>query len=94
MRTKTLVDGLKNSQKIRVIIDGFGIYTTVGNIFNVYAHHSLKQAAWDGLLRLSSDRYFAERANKGPVSPIYCDIKRKLMIQQADIIAKTVQGRF
>jgi hypothetical protein len=64
MRTKTLVDGLKNSQKIRVIIDGFGIYTTVGNIFNVYAHHSLKQAAWDGLLRLSSDRYFAKRANK------------------------------
>ena len=64
MRTKTLVDGLKNSQKIRVIIDGFGIYTTVGNIFNVYAHHSLKQASWDGLLRLSSDRYFAERANK------------------------------
>jgi hypothetical protein len=29
-----------------------------------------------------------------PVSPIYCDIKRKLMIQQADIIAKTTQGRF
>jgi len=28
------------------------------------------------------------------VSPIYCDIKRKLIIQQADIIAKTVQGRF
>jgi DNA topoisomerase-1 len=60
----TLVDGLKNSQKIRVIIDGFGIYTTVGNIFNVYAHHSLKQAAFDGLFRLSSDRYFAKRANK------------------------------
>jgi len=37
---------------------------------------------------------FAERSNKGPVSPIYCDIKRKLIIQQADIIAKTVQGRF
>ena len=64
MRTKTLIDGLKNSQKIRVIIDGFGIYTTVGNIFNVYAHHSLKQAAFDGLLRLSSNRYFAKRANE------------------------------
>jgi len=37
---------------------------------------------------------FAERANKGPVSPLYCDLKKKLMIQQADIIAKTVQGRF
>lgn len=29
-----------------------------------------------------------------PVSPLYCDLKRKIMIQQADIIAKTVQGRF
>ena len=29
-----------------------------------------------------------------PVSALYCDLKRKLMIQQADIIAKTVQGRF
>ena len=64
MRTKTLIDGLKNSQKIRVIIDGFGIYTTVGSIHTVYAHHSLKQAAFDGLLRLSNERYFAERANK------------------------------
>ena len=35
---------------------------------------------------------FADRPQ--PVSPIYCDIKRKLMIQQADIAAKTVQGRF
>jgi len=64
MRTKTLIDGLKNSQKIRVIIDGFGIYTTVGSIFTVYAHHSLKQAAFDGLLRLSSERYYAERTKK------------------------------
>ena len=37
---------------------------------------------------------FAERAGKGPVSPLYCDLKKKLMMQQADIIAKTVQGRF
>lgn len=37
---------------------------------------------------------FAERTNKGPVSPLYCDLKKKLMIQQADIIAKTVQARF
>ena len=29
-----------------------------------------------------------------PVSPIYCDLKKKLMIQQADIAAKTIQGRF
>lgn len=36
----------------------------------------------------------SERSSKGPVSPIYCDLKKKLMIQQADMIAHTVQGRF
>lgn len=35
-----------------------------------------------------------ERSSKGPVSPLYCDLKKKLMIQQADMIAHTVQGRF
>ena len=35
-----------------------------------------------------------DRSSKGPVSPLYCDIKKKLMIQQADMIAHTVQGRF
>ncbi len=29
-----------------------------------------------------------------PVSPLYCEVKRKLMMQQADIAAKTIQGRF
>lgn len=29
-----------------------------------------------------------------PVSMFYCEMKRKIMIQQADIIAKSVQGRF
>lgn len=61
MRTKTLIHGFKNSQKIRVIIDGFGIYTTVGGVAGVFANHSLTQAAVDGLYRLSSLRYTAER---------------------------------
>ena len=29
MRSKQIVPGLKNSQKIRVIVDGVGFYTTV-----------------------------------------------------------------
>jgi uncharacterized protein YceK len=37
---------------------------------------------------------FQERVAKGPVSPLYCDMKRKLFIQQADIIGGAVQGRF
>ena len=35
-----------------------------------------------------------DRVAKGPVSPLYCDLKKKIIQQQADIIAKSVQGRF
>ena len=35
-----------------------------------------------------------ERSSKGPVSPMYCEIKKKLMIQQADMIGHMVQRRF
>jgi hypothetical protein len=37
---------------------------------------------------------FDERLDKGPVSPIYCDLKKKLFVQQTDIMARAVQGRF
>ncbi len=37
---------------------------------------------------------YKERANKGPVSPLYCDLKRKIIIQQTEILAGSVQGRF
>ena len=61
MRTKTYIQGFKNSQKIRVIIDGFGIYTTVAGVPQVFATHSHAQAANDGLLRLSYMRYMAQK---------------------------------
>ena len=61
MRTKTYIQGFKNSQKIRVIIDGFGIYTTVAGVPQVFATHSHRQAANDGLLRLSYMRYMAQK---------------------------------
>jgi hypothetical protein len=34
------------------------------------------------------------RSSKGPISPMYCDIKKKILIQQSDIIAGAVQGRY
>jgi hypothetical protein len=37
---------------------------------------------------------FDDRLDKGPVSPIYCDLKKKLFVQQTDIMARAVQGRF
>jgi PBP1b-binding outer membrane lipoprotein LpoB len=39
-------------------------------------------------------RELQDRVNKGPVSPLYCDLKKKIIQQQADILAKSVQGRF
>jgi PBP1b-binding outer membrane lipoprotein LpoB len=35
-----------------------------------------------------------DRVAKGPVSPLYCDLKKKIIQQQADILAKSVHGRF
>ena len=35
-----------------------------------------------------------DRVAKGPVSPLYCDLKKKIIQQQVDILAKSVQGRF
>ena len=37
---------------------------------------------------------FQDKVSAGPTSPMYCDLKKKILIQQADIIATTVQGRF
>ena len=35
-----------------------------------------------------------DRVAKGPVSPLYCDLKKRIIQQQVDIISKSVQGRF
>jgi hypothetical protein len=37
---------------------------------------------------------YQERLKTGPVSPLYCDLKVKIIRQQADILAGSVQGRF
>ena len=37
---------------------------------------------------------FQDRVKQGPVSPLYCDLKKKIIQQQADIIAAAVMGRF
>jgi len=54
MRTKVIFDGLKNSQKIRVIIDGVIIYTTIkGVMFDLFGHWEQRAAVCDALLQLS-----------------------------------------
>ena len=43
---------------------------------------------------LATIKEFEDRVAQGPISPLYCDMKKKIIVQQADIIATTVQGRF
>ena len=61
MRTKTYIPGFRNSQKIRLMFDGFGIYTTVSEVANVFATTGHQRAANDALIRLSHMRYMAKK---------------------------------
>ena len=56
MRTKTLIHGFKNSQKIRVIIDGMGIFTTIGEIPDLFATRPHRVAVW-----LTAEQFAGER---------------------------------
>ncbi len=51
MRTKRYIDGLNNSQKIRVIVNGVGFYTTVRGAFDM-AFTSQKNAVTMALLTI------------------------------------------
>lgn len=66
MRTKTFIDGFKNSQKIRVMFEEFGVYTTVLGVTEVFATSIHRHVACDALLRLSYDRRIAE-ATHNPI---------------------------
>jgi hypothetical protein len=37
---------------------------------------------------------YQDRLKTGPVSPLYCDLKKKIIQQQTEILAGSVQGRF
>jgi len=54
MRTKVIFDGLKNSQKLRVIINGITVYTTIkGVLFDLFGNTEQRAAVCDALLELS-----------------------------------------
>ena len=54
MRTKVIFDGLKNSQKIRVIINGVIVYTTIkGVLYDLFGNTEQRAAVCDALCQLS-----------------------------------------
>ena len=69
MRTKTIVEGFKNSQKIRFILqteggEEFGMYITLKQMSEQFATGNARAAVWDAMLKLSYDRRIAEATRK------------------------------
>lgn len=93
MRTKTFIDGFKNSQKIRVMFNmpndqlqntGFGVYTTVAGVCDTFATASHSAAACDALLKLSHMRYMAQK--DGDIIPVGLGCTTRGMQVQIDLI--------
>ena len=59
MRTKRYVMGLDNSQKIRVIVNGVGFYTTVKGAFDL-CFYDQRVAVTSALTTLGCDQYLPE----------------------------------
>lgn len=67
MRTKTVIAGFKNSQKIRVIVKGVPIYTTVYDAaFNLFGDTTINAACWVTMEKLAGARRLA-RLDKTPL---------------------------
>jgi hypothetical protein len=73
MRTKTIIDGFKNSQKFRIIFKGdgsendIGMYMTIQQMTQQFATVNARAICWDALIQLSYLRYIAQR--KGETIP-------------------------
>ena len=69
MRTKTIIDGFKNSQKFRVIFKGdgsendIGMYMTIKQMTEQFATVTSRMVCWEALLKLSYMRYNAKKDN-------------------------------
>jgi len=55
MRTKQVVAGLKNTQKIRVMVDGFGMYMQVKDVENICTT-SQRSAVYTALQLISAQK--------------------------------------
>jgi hypothetical protein len=70
MRTKTIIDGLKNSQKFRVIFKGdgsendIGMYMTVKQMSEMFATTNSRTLCWEALETLASERVAAKSLRK------------------------------
>jgi hypothetical protein len=70
MRTKTIIDGFKNSQKFRVIFKGdgsendIGMYMTIQQMTEMFATTTARTVCWEAMMKLAHMRYNAKVFNE------------------------------
>jgi hypothetical protein len=70
MRTPTIIYGLKNSQKVRIIFKGdgsendIGLYMTIQQLISMFATTNARSLAWEVLIQLSNMRQEAQKYNE------------------------------
>lgn len=72
MRTKTIIDGFKNSQKFRVVINGIILFTTVKEMaFDMFGQTDQRVAVWEAMMKLAMMR----RIEKIQPVGLACDVR-------------------
>ena len=69
MRTKTIIDGFKNSQKFRFILspiegEDVGLTITIQQMSDCFATRDARVAVWEALLKLSVSRRLSQRVGE------------------------------
>ena len=90
MRTKTIIDGLKNSQKFRVIFKGdgsendIGMYMTIRQMTEMFATVNARVLCWYALLQLGNMRFFAQKDGKSVPTGLGTTLRGKQI--QVDLV--------
>lgn len=90
MRTKTIIEGFKNSQKFRVIFKGdgsendVGFYMTIKQMTEMFATVNARVICWEALIQLSYERRTAEATSKPVPTGLGTTIRGKQV--QVDLV--------
>ena len=78
MRTKTIIAGLKNSQKFRFILtansgEAVGMTLTVQQMADQFATTAARTAVWEALEKLTQNRQKAKLSGQNTPSGLVCE---------------------
>jgi hypothetical protein len=90
MRTKTIIDGFKNSQKFRVIFKGdgsendIGMYLTIKQMTEQFATVNARVLCWEAMMKLAYLRYESKRTGEPVPTGMATTIREKQI--QVDLV--------